>query len=91
MIENQLYNLNIERAILSTIIFEPSIFEDIASTLKPSDFYLPDHKMIFEIMIEFEREEKPIDEEFLKRELEKRKRFNEDTFIDILSTAPLSN
>ena len=90
MIE-KLYNLNIERAILSTIIFEPSVFEDVAAILKPSDFYLPDHKAIFEVMIELEREEKPIDEEFIKKELEKQKKFREDTFLDILSTAPLSN
>ncbi len=90
MIE-KLYNLNIERAILSTIIFEPSVFEDVVAILKPSDFYLPDHKAIFEVMIELEREEKPIDEEFIKKELEKQKKFREDTFLDILSTAPLSN
>ncbi len=91
MTTNQLHNTNIERAILSSIIFEPSIFEDVIGGLKPEDFYLPDHKAVFEAMIELDKENKPIDEEFLKKELEKKKRFNEESFLDILSTAPLSN
>jgi replicative DNA helicase len=88
---NNLHNINIERAILSTIIFEPSIFEDIVATLKSEDFYLPFHKVLFETMVELERDDKPIDEEFLKKELEKKKRFDEDSFFEILGTAPLSN
>jgi len=88
---SDLHNTNIERAILSTIIFEPSTFEDIAAALKPEDFYLPFHKVLFETMIELERDNKPIDEEFLKKELEKKKRFDEDSFFEIIGTAPLSN
>jgi len=88
---NDLNNINIERAILSTILFEPSTFEDIVGSLKPEDFYLPFHKVLFESMIELEREQKPIDEEFLKKELEKKKRFDEEAFFELLSTAPLSN
>ena len=91
MTTNQLHNLNVERAILSTIIFEPSIFEDASSRIKAGDFYLPDHKVIFETMVELERAQKPIDEEFLKSALESKKRFNEDIFIDIISSTPLSN
>jgi len=59
---NNLHNTNIERAILSTIIFEPSIFEDVLGALNPDDFYLPDHKVLFETMIELEKANKPIDE-----------------------------
>jgi replicative DNA helicase len=88
---DQLYNINIERAILSSIIFEPSIFEDIYTKIKTSDFYLPDHRVIFETMIELEKDKKPIDEEFLKKSLENKKRFSEDIFIDIISSSPLSN
>jgi len=88
---NDLHNTNIERSILSTIIFEPTTFEDIAAVIKPDDFYLPFHKVLFETMLELERDQKPIDEEFLKKELEKKKRFDEDSFFEILGSAPLSN
>ncbi len=87
----ELHNLNIERAVLSSILFDPTLFEDVASKLKPKDFYLPDHRVIFEAMEELERDEQPIDEEFLKKKLLKKDKFNEDVLIEILSTNPLSN
>lgn len=53
-----MYNLNIERAVLSAIIFDPQIFEDIATSLKVKDFYLPFHQYIFKAMEELAREDK---------------------------------
>ena len=91
MTQNQLHNLNIERAILSAIIFEPTLYEDVASKLSPQDFYLPDHQVIFEAMEELDREEQPIDEEFLKKKLLQKKRYNEDVFVEIISATPVSN
>ena len=58
-----MYNLNIERAVLSAIIFDPETYEEIASKLLSHDFYLPFHQHIFAAMEELNREEKPIDEE----------------------------
>jgi replicative DNA helicase len=89
--QNQLHNLNIERAILSAIIFEPTLYEDVAAKLSPEDFYLPDHQVIFQCMEELDREEQPIDEEFLKKKLLQKKRYNEDVFIEIISANPISN
>jgi len=89
--QNQLHNLNIERAILSAIIFEPTLYEDVASKLNSEDFYLPDHQVIFESMEELDRDEQPIDEEFLKKKLLQKKRYNEDVFIEIISANPISN
>ncbi len=91
MTQNQLHNLNIERAILSAIIFEPTLYEDVAAKLSPQDFYLPDHQVIFEAMEELDREEQPIDEEFLRKKLLQKKRYNEDVFIEIISANPISN
>ncbi|MFK5882454.1 MAG: replicative DNA helicase [Sulfurospirillum sp.] len=84
-----LHNINIERSVLSSILFEPGSFEDIAATLKPKDFYLPSHKYIFEAMLECEREDLPIDEEFIKKKLNQENRFDEDAMLEILSTNPL--
>ncbi len=91
MTPNQLHNLNIERAILSAIIFEPTLYEDVASKLSPEDFYLPDHQVIFQCMEELDREEQPIDEEFLKKKLLQKKRYNEDVFIEIIYANPIYN
>lgn len=49
-----MYNLNIERAVLSSIIFDPQTYEEIAAKLKPHDFYLPFHQYLFAAMEELE-------------------------------------
>ncbi|MDR1007679.1 MAG: replicative DNA helicase [Campylobacteraceae bacterium] len=85
-----LHNINIERSILSSIIFNPMLFEDVSARLKPTDFYLPAHKNIFTAMITCEREELPIDEEFLKKILSRERSFDESAMLDILSTNPLT-
>ncbi len=91
MNEDNMYNLNIESAVLSAIIFDPEIFEDIASKLEPHDFYLPFHQHVFMAMEELTKEEKPIDEEFLKTKLSSKKEFDEIAMLNMLSANPISN
>jgi replicative DNA helicase len=86
-----LYNLNIERAVLSAILFDPQIVEDVAARLKPDDFYLPFHQHLFAAMEELSNEEKPIDEEFLRKRLMKQSRFDEAAMIEVLSANPITN
>jgi len=86
-----LNSVNLEKAVLSSVIFDPTTFEGVAERLKPKDFYLPFHRYLFEAMIECEREEKPIDEEFLKKKLNQKNAFDEVAFLEILSANPLSN
>ncbi|UFH60537.1 replicative DNA helicase [Sulfurovum mangrovi] len=86
-----MYNLNIERAVLSAIIFDPEIYEEIASKLKSHDFYLPFHQHVFAAMEELSHEEKPIDEEFLKNKLKSKGKFDEVAMLDLLSVNPISN
>ena len=87
----ELYNLNIEKAVLSAIIFDPEIFEDIAAYLKPEDFYLPFHQNLFKAMETLFEQEQPIDEEFLKKELQKESKFDEVAMIEVLSANPITN
>ena len=86
-----MYNINIEKSVLSAIIFDPKIFEEIASKLDSKDFYLPFHQYIFDGMNELSVEEKPIDEEFLRAKLLKMGKFDEGAMLDILSANPISN
>ncbi len=85
------YNINSERAVLSAIIFDPEIYEEIASKLMAHDFYLPFHQHIFTAMEELSREEKPIDEEFLRSRLTSMGKFDEVAMLDLLSANPISN
>ena len=86
-----MYNLNIERAVLSAIIFDPQIFEELAAKLKAHDFYLPFHQHVFTAMEDLSREDKPIDEEFLKSKLSSTGNYDEVALLDILAANPISN
>lgn len=86
-----MYNLNIERAVLSSIIFDPQTYEEIAAKLKPHDFYLPFHQYLFAAMEELDKEEKPIDEEFLRSKLASKGKFDEIAMLDLLSANPITN
>ncbi len=86
-----LNSVNLEKAVLSSIIYDPATFESVAERLNPKDFYLPFHRYLFEAMIECEKEEKPIDEEFLRKKLNQKNRFDEEAFIEVISSNPLSN
>jgi replicative DNA helicase len=89
--EENLYNLAFERSILSSIIFEPSQFDDFEMILKVEDFYLSAHQDIYKAIVTLVRADKPIDEEFLKKELEREKKFDEGVMLEILSANPISN
>ncbi|MBU0631946.1 replicative DNA helicase [bacterium] len=91
MTENNLYNLTFEKSILSSIIFEPRQFDELESMLKYDDFYLPAHQDIYKAMVSLTRKDEPIDEEFIKKELSKQKKFDESIMLDILSANPIAN
>jgi len=84
-----LFNIDIERGILSAILFDGKVYEDIASILKANDFYLPFHQAVFETMEELYKKDLPIDEIFLRDELKKKNRFDEEAFLEIIGTAPV--
>ena len=85
-----LYNLDIEKGILSSIIFDGKFYEEVAAILKPKDFYLPFHQHVFEIMGDLYHKDIPIDEIFLKDALLKKKKFEEEFFLEILGTSPIA-
>lgn len=89
--QEHLYNPNIERAVLSAIIFDPKIFEEVAAKLKAHDFYLPFHQHLFSAMEELTQDDKPIDEQFLRSKLTGIGKFDEMGMLDVLSANPISN
>ena len=89
--QDNLYNIAFERAVLSSILFEPKQFETLGQAIYPEDFYLPAHQIIFTAMINLTKRNMPIDEEFIKKELLKENAFDEQVMLEILSANPISN
>ena len=81
--------LNIERLILSSIIFDYEQIFEISLILKKDDFYLKAHQDIYEVMLNLQEEGLPIDEEFIKNRVPK-DNFNENILIDIISSKPIT-
>ncbi len=89
--EESLYNLAFERSVLSSIIFDPAQFDEFEAVLTPDDFYLAAHQEIFRSMLSLAHRDLPIDEEFVKKELTGRQKFDERVMVDILTANPISN
>ena len=87
---DSIYSINIERAVLSSIFFNPEELEDILGVLKPKDFYLPAHKAIFEAIVKLHSEDMPIDEDFVRNRVDK-KEVNDNVLLEILSANPITN
>ena len=87
---DNIYALNIERAVLSSILFDHEIIEDILGILKPKDFYLPAHQVVFEVMEFLNREGLPIDEEFIRKRVDQ-KEVPDSVLVEILSANPITN
>jgi len=86
-----MHNVNIERAVLYSFLFNPESFYNSAPKLSADDFYLPFHRYMYEAICTIVAEDKPIDEEFIRSEMIKNKRFDEDAMLEVLSTNPLPN
>ena len=87
---DSIYSINIERAVLSSIFFNPEELEDILGVLKPKDFYLPAHKSIFEAMIKLHEDDMPIDEDFIRNKINS-KDIDDSVLLEILSANPITN
>lgn len=87
---DSVYSINIERAVLSSILFNPDEIEEILSMLKPKDFYLPAHQKIFEVMSNLYRDDMPVDEDFIRKKIST-KDVDDSILIEILSANPITN
>ena len=87
---DSVYSINIERAVLSSILFNPEELEDVLGSLKPKDFYLPAHQKIYAVMIKLHEDDMPIDEEFIRKRINS-KDVDDSILIEILSANPITN
>ncbi len=81
--------INIEKAILSTILYNPIVIQELSDIIRYEDFIMPIHQNIFKEMVKLNLEELPIDEEFIRHRIK-----SEDvdlSLINILSANPITN
>lgn len=69
------YSLEAEQAILGAILTNPRLIEEVPR-LKADDFYLSQHKVIFETMYDLAASSKPIDVVLILESLEKSKQYD---------------
>jgi DNA repair protein RadA/Sms len=79
------YNAQVERALLSSVLFDGENFKEIFPILKISDFSI-DNGKIFKEMISLRQENKPIDDSFLLQRLDPK---YEEILLEIISANPI--
>lgn len=78
-----------EALVLSSILFNPTLIEDISIKLKPNDFYFLPHKDIYETMLNLHSDDMPIDEDYIIKK--SKKPINQSILIQILSATPVTD
>lgn len=86
------YNIAFEQTILSSLInaFTPDESHEIMSQLSVDLFYLPSHQDIYRAVLLLNRDNKPVEEEFIKSVLENQKSFDEQVMLEILMKNPVA-
>jgi len=83
------YDVNIERSILNSLIFEPETLKNVKSYLSSEDFYIPNHQNIYQAILTLDEKEMPIDESFILKTLGKD--FDNNALIDVMLGNPIYN
>lgn len=83
--------LQIERAILSSILFDPEQLDLITESLAAEDFAYTPHQNIFAAMLELRYTDRPIDEEFILKLSTKTRPITQEEILNILTTSPISD
>ena len=83
--------IQIERAVLSSIFFDPEQLDFVSETLTPEDFSYAPNQNIFAAMLELRRLDMPIDEEFILKKSTKSRPIDQEEVLNILSTSPISD
>ena len=55
------HNLEAEKSVLGSVFIKPAAFDEVATTLRPDDFFLPAHREIFESMVAIDKRRQAID------------------------------
>ncbi|TLD81284.1 replicative DNA helicase [Helicobacter sp. MIT 11-5569] len=83
--------IQIERAVLSSIFFDPERLDMLEGLLTPEDFSYTPNKNIFFAMLELHRTDRPIDEEFVLKLSTKVRPITQEELLNVLTTSPISD
>ena len=81
---SNLYDLDMERAILSSIIANNDALGEIFDTIKAGDFYLKAHAQIYKAMVDCLNGDVPIASTFIKNKLGEN--YDDNVMASILAT-----
>ena len=85
--KSNLYDYDLERAILSALINNEEAFGEISHMITSDDFHLQGHKEIYQAIISCVNNNEPIGLAFIKKYLGSR--YNEQILVDIIATGSL--
>jgi len=84
---SNLYDLDLERAILSAILYDEESYSKISFLISENDFYLAGHREIYKAIKSCINNDEPITEAFIKKYLGKE--YNEQILADVVSTGSI--
>lgn len=85
---SQYYNVESEKIVLASILYNPVVIEEINTMLDVEDFYLPSFQNIYRTMVVLYENDKPVEESFIKNVLAKSNQFDEDAFLSMMIATP---
>ena len=55
------HNLSAEQSVLGSLLLDPTAIISVAQTLRPNDFYLESHQLIYSVMLDLYEARRPVD------------------------------
>ncbi|MFZ3052237.1 MAG: AAA family ATPase [Sulfuricurvum sp.] len=87
-----LYNIDIERTLLSSLIFEPQLFEEHFHALTTNNlFFHASHQAIFRAILHLQSEDHPVEEGLINTYLTKNSEHYEAELLQILTANPAAS
>lgn len=83
--------INIEKVVLSSILFTPERFEEVASDLKINDFLLQLHRDIFEMCMFLSNSNLPIGSDLILSKMPPNKKITPQDLLEIEAINPIAN
>ncbi|PJA52761.1 replicative DNA helicase [Candidatus Roizmanbacteria bacterium CG_4_8_14_3_um_filter_36_10] len=88
------HDIEAEKSVLGAILIDSAAINSVVEFLKPEHFYLSEHKLIFDTMIQLFEKQKPIDLVTIQDELKKQgdlKKIGGKSYLsDLINTVPTS-
>ena len=83
------YSEESERAVLGGILLDPAVLPTVSGRLKPEDFYVERHQILYQVMLELQEGQTQIDLRTVQAKLEQQGRFDHAGGISYLATLDL--